>query len=87
MGATRGQYLEEFSKGSVVQIADRPILEQFRREWRLHHPLDERQLAYASRTATVAAVSFYHGGDELYQLEGIPGTWHEACLRRVQDAE
>ena len=25
----------------------------------------------------VASVGFYHGVVELYQLEGIPGTWHE----------
>lgn len=24
---------------------------------------------------------YYHGGDELYALREIPGTWHERCLR------
>ena len=28
----------------------------------------------------VRDVSFYHGGDVLYSLEKIPGTWHEQCL-------
>jgi hypothetical protein len=25
-------------------------------------------------------VGFYHGGDVLYTLDGIPGLWHEQCL-------
>jgi hypothetical protein len=25
-------------------------------------------------------VAFYHGGDVLYTLDDIPGTWHEACM-------
>ena len=25
----------------------------------------------------------YHGGDVLYVLENVPGTWHEDCLRRA----
>lgn len=28
----------------------------------------------------MASVTFYHGGDELYELKGVPGLWHEACL-------
>ena len=54
---------------------------RFRRTWKSHHPLDDSQLAYAGQSAKVSNVSFYHGGDELYQLEGIPGIWHEACLQ------
>jgi hypothetical protein len=56
------------------------MLETFRREWRLHHALTEEQLQFAGRGARVKDVSFYHGGAELYTLEGIPGLWHEACL-------
>jgi hypothetical protein len=29
---------------------------------------------------TVKSVGFYHGGDVLYELSEISGTWHEACL-------
>jgi hypothetical protein len=25
-------------------------------------------------------VGFYHGGDPLYSLDGVPGVWHERCL-------
>lgn len=28
-------------------------------------------------------VGFYHGGDELYGLEGVPGLWHKQCLTAV----
>ena len=29
------------------------------------------------------AKGFYHGGDELYKLKGMPGVWHEQCLKEV----
>jgi hypothetical protein len=38
-------------------------------------------LDYADRVARVESVGFYHGGDELYKLQGITGIWHEQCLR------
>ena len=83
MGATRGPYSEEFPVGTTVKIADRATLERFRREWKLHNPLDESQLEFADKVSTVAKVDFYHGGDELYSLKGIPGIWHESCLKPV----
>jgi hypothetical protein len=46
-----------------------------------HHKLRPIQLEFADRIAEVEAVGFYHGGDVLYRLVGIPGTWHERCLR------
>jgi hypothetical protein len=63
-----------------VQIVDHDHLEKFKRTWRYHHPLSEQQLAYAGHVAEVTSVDFYHGGDELYNLAGIPGTRHECCL-------
>jgi hypothetical protein len=33
----------------------------------------------------VTSVRYYHGGDVLYELEGIPGIWHEACLTSPRD--
>jgi hypothetical protein len=85
MGKTRGPYVEEFPVGTSVRIVDRPALAAFSRSWRLHNPLQPEQLQYAGRTATVATVGFYHGGDELYELEGVPGVWHEVCLVRTSD--
>jgi hypothetical protein len=66
-----------------VRIRDRSTLEAFRQEWRWHHSLDVEQLPFAGRQSTVKSVRFYHGGDELYELEGIPGIWHEQCLERA----
>lgn len=83
MGRTTGPYDAEFSKGTLVRIATRPELESFQREWKLHNKLGDNQLDYAAKEARVASVGFFHGGDELYELEGVPGVWHEACLTAV----
>lgn len=85
MGKTKGPYKEEFPKGTKVKVADRSFLEDFHRTWRLHHKLEPEQLGFADRIATVKSVGFYHGGDELYELDGVPGIWHEACLRTMGD--
>lgn len=80
MGKTKGPYQEEFPEGSTVQIADRAFPEDFLKKWKLHHELDPQQLIYANKIAKVKSVGFYHGGDELYELNGVPGIWHERCL-------
>ena len=73
-------YQEQFPVGSRVRVRARPFLEQFQREWKYHHPISADQIDAAGRTDTVKSVGFYHGGDVLYQLSEIPGTWHEVCL-------
>jgi hypothetical protein len=80
MGKTKGLYNAEFAAGVTVRIVGRDRLEEFKRNWRYHHPLDGEQLAYGGTETTVKEVAFYHGGDELYTLDGVPGTWHECCL-------
>lgn len=80
MGKTRGPYAAEYPEGSMVRIAPRPDLEIFIREWRWHNKLQPDQLDHAGRVARVKSVGFYHGGDELYTLEDVPGVWHEQCL-------
>jgi hypothetical protein len=80
MGKIRGPYKEEFPVGSLVKIAERSALEDFVRNWRLHNKLQAEQLDHAGEIGKVKSVGFYHGGDELYQIEGIPGIWHEQCL-------
>lgn len=85
MGVLRGAYSEDFPVGTMVRIADRDSLEAFRGEWRWHHPLEATQLPYAGETAQIKNVSFYHGGDELYELDGVPGVWHGQCLRTLND--
>ena len=77
---TEGVYTAAFPQGSKVRIADRPSLERFMAEWKYHHKLQPEQLAYADIVAAVEKVGFYHGGDVLYNLVGIPGIWHEQCL-------
>ncbi len=83
MGKTKGLYKEEFPKGSRVRIAGRSFLEEFSRTWKLHNKLNPEQLNYAGQIAVVEDVGFYHGGDELYRLHGVPGIWHEQCLEAM----
>jgi hypothetical protein len=87
MGKRRGGYNADFPVGTIVRIADGDFLVRFREEWKWHHPLEVSQLAYAGRVAKVKDVSYYHGGDELYELAGIPGIWHEACLEPAEEAQ
>ena len=80
MGTRNGPYEADFPVGTTVRIKSREYLEEFQRTWKVHHPLQDTQLEYAGQTATVLSVSFYHGGDELYSLENVPGSWNEPCL-------
>lgn len=83
MGKTKGPYVAEYPVGSQVRIADRQQLENFLTSWKYHHPLQPEQLPFADSIAEVEEVSFYHGGDELYNLKGVPGIWHEQCLTAI----
>jgi len=69
--------------GTKVQVADHAVLTRIRESWKLHNPLLEEQLSFAGRTTRVSKVSFFHGGAVLDTLEGMPGVWHEECLRPV----
>lgn len=80
MGKTKGPYEPEFPVGTQVRILELEALEKFQQEWKWHNPLRDEQLSFAGREAQVNSVAFYHGGDELYELKGVPGIWHEACL-------
>jgi hypothetical protein len=73
-------YNERFPKGSKARIADRATLEEFMKTRKFHHKLRREQLEYADRVATVIHVGFYHGGDPVYKLDGIPGLWLDECL-------
>lgn len=74
-------YKEAFPQGTRVRVADLAFLQQFIREWKYHHKLRPEQLPYADHEAVVKEVGFYHGGDPIYTLEGVPGLWLEPCLR------
>ncbi len=80
MGKTKGLNVAEFEVGAEVRVANRAFLEKFMEEGQYHNELEPEQLAYAGKVAKVKAVDFFHGGDEIYTLEGIPGVWHEECL-------
>lgn len=76
-------YREQFAVGSKVRVKSEAELARFAREWKFHNPLKKEQLSYAGVVATVMEVGFYHGGDALYQLEQVPGIWHEQCLEAL----
>jgi hypothetical protein len=78
-------YSGSFDVGSKVRIVHLQALEDFLRTWRYHNQLRMEQLAYAGRTARIAKVGFYHGGEPLYELDEIPGVWHEVCLCGAED--
>ena len=79
-------YIAKYPVGSYVRIPEREFLEDFKRTWKYHHPLESGQLKRAGLKAKVRSVGFYHGGDALYELKRIPGIWHEVCLRPVGTA-
>ena len=80
MGRTKGVNNIEFEVGAEVKIAGRGFLEKFLEEGQYHNELEPEQLEFADRVARVQSVELFHGGDEIYTLEGIPGVWHEECL-------
>jgi hypothetical protein len=85
MGKTKGLYREEYPVGTEIRIAERQALENFMEGWNSHNKLQSEHLEYAGRTGTVKSVGFYHGGDELYVIDGIPGIWHECCLENASE--
>ena len=80
MGRTNGLYNCEFPVATLVRIAKREYLEQFKRDWKYHHKITSEQIEHHDKTAVVERVGYYHGADELYELRGVPGIWHEQCL-------
>jgi hypothetical protein len=80
VGKTKGPYKAEFEVGSEVRVADRAFLESFLEAGQYHNELESEQLEFAGAVSKVQKVDFFHGGDEIYTLEGIPGVWHEECL-------
>jgi hypothetical protein len=73
-------YKEKYPAGTNIRIASFERLLEFKRTWKYHHPISDEQIKAAGKIDKVKGVSFYHGGDVLYALEGIGGTWHEQVL-------
>jgi hypothetical protein len=86
MGTRNGPYKADFPKGSIVRVKSREFLEDYLHTWKYHHPLEDFQLSFAGRIATVSSVGYYHAGDELYTLDGILGIWNESCLELPEDS-
>jgi hypothetical protein len=74
-------YKATFPEGTTVEVISKSELESFARDWKYHHKLVPEQLAFGGAIAVVKQVSFYHGGDQLYVLENVPGIWNEPCLK------
>ena len=70
----------KYTDGTTVRIGALPRLQDFLQTWKLHHKLEHQQLAFAGRVAKVKKSYMYHGGYVLYELEGVPGIWHEQLL-------
>jgi hypothetical protein len=83
MAPENNPYREKFPLGSNVRIKDAARLEDFKRTWKLHHPISSKQIACGGRLDRVVQVGFYQGGDVIYQLKSAPGTWHEELLERA----
>lgn len=83
MGRRNGLYKEDYPKGTKVRVADASVLASFKKNWKVHYALESEQLKYAGVVAAITNVMFYHGGSELYELENVPGIWHEECLDEV----
>ena len=81
-----GAYEATFPKGLKVRVVSRAALEAFMQAWKFHHQLRPEQLEYAGAIATVKEVSFYHGGDQLYVLENVPGIWNLPCIESAEGA-
>lgn len=86
MGKIKGPMQQEYLSGSLVKIAKREVLEDFMRTWKYHHKLRPEQLEFADKIGKVEFYGFYHGGDELYKVEGVPGIWHEQCLEAFESS-
>lgn len=78
----RMAYVPKFTVKSRVQIAERALLQKFMRpHYRFHNPVTTKHLRHAGEIHSVVSVGMYHGGDQLYVLDEIPGiVWHEECL-------
>lgn len=82
-----GGYKTTFPKGTKVKVISKAALETFAQNWKFHHKLQPEQMEYAGVTTTVKEVSFYHGGDQLYVLDNVPGIWNEPCLESIHETE
>ena len=53
-------YLEKYPVGTVVKIGSLERLRAFQGEWKFHHPIQDKQFAFAGAIDKVKGVGFYH---------------------------
>jgi hypothetical protein len=74
-------YFPVFVAGERVRIKSASTLRDYMLpNWPWHHPITQDQLGFAGTEANVIQVEYYHGGDILLRLAGVPGAWHEECV-------
>ena len=73
----------KYTQGTSVRIRSREQLEEISRRPKLLLKIDANQLAFAGQVAMVKWSGLYHGGGYVYQLDGVPGYWHEQVLEPV----
>jgi hypothetical protein len=73
----------KYTEGSSVRIRSREQLEDLARSRKNQVKIDSNQLAFAGQIAMVKWSGLFHGGGYVYQLDGVPGYWHELVLEPV----
>ena len=73
----------KYTQGSSVRIRSREQLEELARRPKSTLKIAASQLAFAGQVAMVKWAGLYHGGGYVYQLDGVPGYWHELVLEPV----
>ena len=68
----------KYRPGDSVQIASAKALTESARVW--NHTLHPGQLSFAGQAAKVADSFVNRGSDVFYELEGVPGIWHQGLL-------
>jgi hypothetical protein len=71
-------YHSVFLRGENVKIKPPEFLRQYLApDWRWHNPLDSDNLKFAGGVFAVVDIGYFHGGEVMYELQGIRGFWHE----------
>jgi hypothetical protein len=73
----------KYTEGSSVRIRSREQLEDLARRVKHQVKIDFNQLAFAGQIAMVKWSGLHGAGGYVYQLDGVPGYWHEIVLEPV----
>jgi hypothetical protein len=77
----------KYTEGSSVRIRSREQLEDLARRAKHQVKIGANQLAFAGQIAMVKWSGLYAGGGYVYQLDGVPGYWHEMVLEPVSGSD